>query len=509
VTTARAGMTVNRRRLLLALLIFSGVLNYADRQIIAVLKPLLQDELHWSDQDYGHLTAIFQFAAAFAYVGAGWVVDRIGWRRANVLAVGAWSLAAMGHAFARTLGQFTLARVALGATESLGTPTAIKTIAVLFEAKGRSAALGAMNAAGNIGAIITPLFVPTLALSLGWAAAFLIMGAIGLVWVALWWLALPQAAPAKSLATGGDVSGAARARRDRTPDSAASSRSDVASDTDADSAASSRGDVASDTDADSAASSRSDVASDTDADSAASSRGDVASDTDADSAASSRGDVASDANAASAPPVRWRTVLTDRRTWAIAGGKVLSDQVWWFLLFWAPDFFHREFNLDMQGFAIPLAVVYCTAALGSLIGGWISGRLIAGGMGVTDARKATMLVCALLVTPVPLALWVDNYWFAVALLSLTLAAHQGFSVNLFALTTDVTPSSRVATVISVAALFGNLSGMVILQVAGWLIGSGYGYGPLFGLAAVAYLLALGWVRLLLPKGSNASAALVA
>ncbi len=437
-------MTVNRRRLLLALLIFSGILNYADRQIIAVLKPLLQDELHWTDVDYGHLTAIFQFAAAFAYVGAGWVVDRVGWRRANLLAVGTWSLAAMGHAFARTLGQFTLARVALGATESLGTPTAIKTIAVLFEAKGRSAALGAMNAAGNIGAIVTPLFVPSLALSLGWAAAFLIMGGMGLVWVALWWLALPRIgslAPASAGASAGD-------HRHVTDSTALIGARELPGEPDT-------------------------------------------------------------AAPRSSSPVSWRTVLTDRRTWAIAGGKVLSDQVWWFLLFWAPDFFHREFNLDMQGFAIPLAVVYGTAACGSLVGGWISGRLIAGGMGIIDARKATMLVCALLVTPVPLALWVDNYWIAVALLSLTLAAHQGFSVNLFALTTDVTPSSRVGTVISVAALFGNLSGMVILQVAGWLIGGGYGYGLLFGLAAVAYLLALGWVRLLLPKGRDASAALAA
>ena len=424
-------MTVNRRRLLLALLIFSGVLNYADRQIIAVLKPLLQDELHWTDVDYGHLTAIFQFAAAFAYVGAGWVVDRVGWQRANVLAVGTWSLAAMAHAVARTLGQFMLARVALGATESLGTPTAIKTIAVLFEAKGRSAALGAMNAAGNIGAIITPLFVPTLALSLGWAAAFLIVGGVGLAWVALWWAALPPAADAARDANR-RVAGSGTSACETSPPA----RNDVT-------------------------------------------------------------------------PLSWRIVLTDRVTWAIAGGKVLSDQVWWFLLFWAPDFFHREFNLDMRGFAIPLAVIYCTAALGSLVGGWVSGRLIAGGMGVTEARKATMLVCALLVTPVPLALWVDNYWIAVGLLSLTLAAHQGFSVNLFALTTDVTPSSRVGTVISVAALFGNLSGMVVLQAAGWLIGGGYGYGPLFGLAAVAYLLALGWVRLLLPKGRDASAALAA
>jgi ACS family hexuronate transporter-like MFS transporter len=407
-------MSPGRRGLLLALLIFSGILNYADRQIIAVLKPMLQDQLHWSDGDYGRLTALFQLAAAFAYLGAGWVVDRLGWRRANIASVGSWSLAAMAHAVARTMGQFTVARIVLGATESLGTPTAIKTIATLFAARGRSAALGAMNAAGNIGAIITPLFVPTLAVTLGWEAAFLFTGGLGLVWVAAWLLA-------------------AAGQREQ--------------------------------------------------------------------------DTALQPAAASPPSLR--AVLTGRVTWAIAGAKVLTDQVWWFLLFWAPDFFHREFHLDMQGFAVPIAVIYLTAALGSLIGGWASGRLIANGMPVTEARKTVMLVSALLVIPVPLALRVDNYWIAVALLSLTLAAHQGFSVNLFALTTDVTPNSRLGTVISVAALFGNLSGMVILQCAGWLIGGGYGYGPLFGLAAAAYVLALAWVRWLIPKGRGAEQALTA
>ena len=416
-------MSPKRRGLLLALLIFSGILNYADRQIIAVLKPMLQDQLHWSDSDYGRLTAIFQLAAAFAYLGAGWVVDRLGWRRANIAAVGSWSLAAMAHAVARTMGQFTIARVALGATESLGTPTSIKTIATLFEARGRSAALGAMNAAGNIGAIITPLFVPTLAVTLGWEVAFLFTGGLGLVWVAAWLLA--SAGQTEEGATTPDAAGA--------PLSAASS----------------------------------------------------------------------------ATQLPWYSVLTDRRTWAIAGAKTLTDQVWWFLLFWAPDFFHRNFNLDMQGFAVPIAVTYLTAACGSLVGGWASGRLIANGTPVPEARKTIMLVSALLVTPVPLALLVDNYWIAVALLALTLAAHQGFSVNLFALATDVTPSARLGTVISVGALFGNLSGMVILQCAGWLIGGGYGYGPLFGLAAVAYLLALLWVRWLIPKGRDAAQALAA
>lgn len=425
-------MSGKRRYLLLALVIFSGILNYADRQIIAVLKPLLQDQLHWSDFDYGNLTAIFQLAAALAYVGAGWMVDRVGWRRANVLAVGSWSLAAMAHAAARTLGEFTLARVALGATESLGTPTSIKTIAVLFEARARSAALGAMNAAGNVGAIITPLFVPSLAMTWGWQAAFLVTGGIGVLWVGAWW----WVGAGQEAAGGGSVAAAARAGGGTSGAGA--------------------------------------------------------------SAPGNTG--AGVASASAGTPVSWRVVLTDRRTWAIAGGKVLTDQVWWLLLFWAPDFFHRQFHLDMEGFAVPIAVIYCTAAVGSLLGGWASGRLIAAGMAVTDARKRVMLVSAVLAMPVPFVLYVDNYWIAVALLSLILSAHQGFSVNLFAITTDVTPSSRVGTVISVAALCGNLSGMVVLRMAGWLIGGGYGYGPLLSFAAVAYLLALGWVRWLLPGG---------
>jgi MFS transporter, ACS family, hexuronate transporter len=422
-------MSILHRRLLLALLLTAGILNYADRQIIAVLKPLLQEQLRWSDGDYGHLTALFQFAAAFAYLGAGWLVDRVGWRRANPLAVGTWSLAAMAHAVVRTLGQFSVARIALGATESLGTPSAIKTIAALFAAKERSVALGAMNAAGNVGAIVTPLFVPALALTWGWESAFLITGGLGLVWVVAWQWAVRSVELAAPLA----------ARR--------------------------------------------------------------AVETSAPGWADARPHPALETPDSGEAPDRWATVLADRRTWAIAGGKVLSDHVWWFLLFWMPDFFHRVFHLDMRTFAAPLAVVYTTAALGSLIGGFVSGRLIARGTPPVKARLRTMLICALLVTPVPLALSVENYWIAVALLSLALAAHQGFSVNLFALTTDITPESRVGTVISVAALFGNLSGMAILQAAGWLLGEGYGYGPLFGLAAVAYLLAVAWIRMLLPQNT--------
>jgi MFS transporter, ACS family, hexuronate transporter len=403
-------MSATYRRLLLALLITAGILNYADRQIIAVLKPLLQEKLNWSDSDYGDLTAVFQFSSAFALLGVGWIVDRVGWRWANPIAVGTWSLAAMVHALTRTIGQFTVARIALGATEAFGTPTGIKTVAVFFAARERSVALGLMNASGNVGAIVTPLFMPALALSLGWQGAFLITGGCGLVWVAAWMLFVRGSAPAMAADPGRAVSKDDGER------------------------------------------------------------------------------------------VSWLQVLRDRRTWAIAGGKVFSDPVWWFLLFWAPDFFHRVFHLDMHSFAVPLALIYSAAAVGSLAGGFVSGRLVERGMPVIKARKTTMLVCALLVVPVPLALIAPNHWLAVAILGLTLAAHQGFSVNLFALTTDVTPSARVATTISIAALFGNLAGMGILRLAGKIIGHGFGYGLLFGMAAAAYLLALTWIHFVLPKG---------
>jgi MFS transporter, ACS family, aldohexuronate transporter len=407
-------MSPLRRNLLLALLIAGNIINYADRQIIAILKPLLQHRLHWSDSDYGTLTATFQFSAAFAYLGAGWIVDRVGWRRANPLAVGTWSLAEMAHALTRTLGQFLAARVALGATESLGTPNAIKTVAVLFGARARAVAIGATNAAGNMGAIITPFVVPAIALTLGWQAAFAVTGAVGLVWVAAWLAVLKGEETASDQPAG-------------QPSSAAGT-------------------------------------------------------------------------------VTWRAVLSDRTTWAIAGAKSFSDQVWWFLLFWTPDFFHREFHLNMQGFAAPVAVIYAVSAVGALAGGELSSRLIARGMGVVKARQFTLLLCALLVTPVPIVLHVSGAWVAVGLLSLTLAAHQGFSVNLFALATDVTPTSRVGTVISIAALCGNLAGTLLLKTTGWVLGNGYGYGPLFALVAVSYLLAFGWLRLLLPRASAATPA---
>jgi ACS family hexuronate transporter-like MFS transporter len=174
------------RRLILLMLILAGILNYADRQIIAVLKPLLDRDLGWGDVAYGRATALFQLGSALALLGAGRLVDRIGWRRANPLAVGAWSLAAMAHAGARTAAAFGAARFALGAAEAMATPTAVKSVAASYGPEERATAFGILNAANGLGAIATPLIIPVLALTIGWAGAFLATGGLGLLWAAAW-----------------------------------------------------------------------------------------------------------------------------------------------------------------------------------------------------------------------------------------------------------------------------------------------------------------------------------
>ncbi len=394
------------RGLMLGLMMTGGILNYADRQSIAVLKPMLQGELGWSDADYGWLTSVFQFAAAISLLGAGWLIDRTGWRLGNPLAVGSWSLAAVFHGLVSGLTSFTVVRVALGATEALGTPASIKTIAIWFRASERSFILGIANASATAGAILTPVIVPMMALAFGWRAVFVITGGLGLVWVLFWFamVSLPYF---------------------RTPPE----------------------------------------------------------------------QEAPDA----IERVGWLAVLADRRTWAIAGAKALSDQVWWFLLFWMPDLFTRVFHLDMHSFGVPLGVIYTFGAIGSLVGGYIPGRMLAAGASIDQARKRAMLVSAVLVLlAAPLVLAAENYWVAVGLLGLVLAAHQGFSVNLFATATDIVPSSRVGSVVSFGAFCGNMAGMLVLQLAGHVLATTGSYAPMFGLIAVAYLLALGWLHLLLP-----------
>ncbi len=174
-------------RTLLIVLLFAGTaLNYVDRQVLALLKPTLEAEFAWSDTDFAHLGSVFQLSAAAALLFVGWFVDKFGVRFAYGVAVAVWSLAGIGHAAARSVSQFVVARAVLAVAESVNTPAAVKAAATYLPLKERSLGLGLVNTAPNIGAILTPLLIPPLALAFGWQSAFIITGALGFIWLGFW-----------------------------------------------------------------------------------------------------------------------------------------------------------------------------------------------------------------------------------------------------------------------------------------------------------------------------------
>ena len=190
--TAPAGPGERRigyRWTICALLFFATTINYIDRQVLGILAPTLTREFGWSESDYGNIVSWFSFAYALGFLAVGRMMDRIGVRKGFSISIVAWSIAAMGHAFARTVTGFSIARAALGLGESGNFPGAIKATAEWFPKKERALATGIFNAGSNIGAIVTPLMVPIIALKWGWQEAFLATGALGFIWLAFWlWL---------------------------------------------------------------------------------------------------------------------------------------------------------------------------------------------------------------------------------------------------------------------------------------------------------------------------------
>jgi ACS family hexuronate transporter-like MFS transporter len=177
-----------------ALLFVVTTINYVDRQVLGILAPTLQSELHWSESQYGDVVSWFSLVYAFGFLLAGRWLDRVGVRRGFATAVVVWSLAAIGHAFARTTAAFSAARAMLGLGESANFPGAIKTVAEWFPKEERALATGIFNAGTNTGAIVTPLVVPWIALTWGWRWAFIVTGSIGFLWLILW-LALYRSPP--------------------------------------------------------------------------------------------------------------------------------------------------------------------------------------------------------------------------------------------------------------------------------------------------------------------------
>jgi MFS transporter, ACS family, hexuronate transporter len=404
------------RWVICALLFFATTVNYVDRQVLGILSKDLKVAIGWTEVDYGNIVASFNAAYAFGLLLAGRLMDRIGTRTGYALAIVWWSLAAMGHALARTPFGFGVARVGLGIGEAGNFPAAIKTVAEWFPKKERAFATGIFNAGSNVGAIVAPLTVPWIAMHLGWRWAFLLTGAIGFVWL-IFWLPLyqrPEQHPKVS-----------KAELDH---------------------------------------------------------------------------IQSDPPDPPAVRVPWMRLIPHRQTSAFAIAKYLTDPIWWFYLYWIPNFLRDKHGLDLTTIGPPLIAIYLIADIGSVGGGWLSSTFIKRGWTINRARKTAMLICALAVTPIVFASHAKNLWVAVGLIGLAAAAHQGWSCNLFTTTSDMFPRHAVGSVVGLGGMSGALGGATLAVATGYILEStGQNYTIIFVIAGVAYLVALLIVHLLAPQ----------
>jgi MFS transporter, ACS family, hexuronate transporter len=206
--------------------------------------------------------------------------------------------------------------------------------------------------------------------------------------------------------------------------------------------------------------------------------------------------------------ISWGKLLGYKQTWAFALGKFLTDGVWWFYLFWLPKFLKAEFGLTKEDIALPVALVYVIASVGSIFGGWLPMRFIKNGMPIFNARQRSMLIYAACALPVITAqLFGDfNMWYAVIIIGFAAAAHQAWSANIFTTVSDLFPKNSIASVIGIGGMAGGLGGILISKSAGFLFDHyknlGHiqtGYLIMFIFCGVAYLLAWILMKYLVPR----------
>jgi ACS family hexuronate transporter-like MFS transporter len=439
-----------------ALLFFATTINYIDRNVLGLLKPMLSDEGVFGadkvaqEENYANVVLCFQVAYATGMLLAGRLIDWLGTKSGYAYALIGWSLAAIGHAFGHHTWSFGFWRAALGFTEAGNFPAANKTIAEWFPRKERALATGLYNSGANVGAIVAPLSVPFIAEAWGWEWAFILTGVLGFLWLFFWYRS--YATPVAKLASG---------------ELGQSEFNFIHSDPE-------------------------------------------------------------ESIAGAVAPVRWISLLRFRQTWAFVVGKLLTDPVWWFYLFWLPAFLNEEnarkvaaFTTANPGFTgeaatvpgyiswpVAVAVVYLISTVGSVFGGWLPKHFAQGGMDMNRARKRAMFLFALGPLAVLFAsrLGEIHIWLAVLTIGIATAAHQAWSANIFTTVSDMFPKRAVASVTGIGGMAGSIGGIAMTWAAKLLLAhftaQGHievGYKYLFVICGTAYILAWVLMHLLAPR----------
>ena len=460
-----------------ALLFFATTINYLDRQVLSLTwKDHLVPEFHWTDSDYGTITALFSIFYAVSMLVAGRFVDWMDTKKGFLWAIGIWSIGACLHAFCgiatsglltgdwlvgfegakeniATVGDtalvlstsvtlFIVARFVLALGEAGNFPAAIKATAEYFPKKDRALSTSIWNAGATVGALAAPITIPFIADAYGWEMAFIVIGALGFIWM-FFWAGLykkPERNPKVN------------------PHELAYIQQDIVKEEDL---------------------------------------------------------VEPITGASPVKKMSFADCFKYKQTWAFAFGKFMTDGVWWFFLFWTPAYLKDIYQMDSTQSALPLFVLYMITLL-SIIGGWLPTYFVdKKGMNPYQGRMKAMLIFAFFPLLALLAqpLGQNSYWLPVIIIGIAGAAHQAWSANIFSTVGDMFPKKAIATVTGIGGMAGGLGSFLINKGSGVLFthagetqmqfmgftGKEAGYFIIFSICAVAYLLAWMVMRSLVPK----------
>lgn len=411
----------NVRWIVVGLLFFATTINYIDRQVIGLLKPYIQDDLHWSETDYGYIVTAFQIAYAIGMLACGRLLDKVGSKLGYSIAIIVWSLGAVLHAAVRSVMGFGVARAVLGLGEAGNFPAAVKTIAEWFPKKDRAFATGLFNSGSTIGAIIAPIIVVGITLQWGWRWAFIITGLLGFIWVIAWWLVY------KSPHENPKVNAAELAY--------------------------------------------------------------IQSDEEKED---------EEAEQAQENKVTWKRLFQFKQTYAIVFSRFVTDWVWWFFLFWTPDFLNKTHGVDLKATVLPLIIIYFMSSIGGIYGGAVSSRFIKAGKSIDFARKTTILIFALLVLPLNAVPYIHNIWIVVLIIGLATSTHQAWASNIFTIVSDVYPKHVVASMTGISSVGGAIGGALASSFVGFILEWTGSYATIFMIASCMYLLAWLTLKLFVP-----------
>lgn len=461
------------------LLFVATTVNYMDRQVLSLTyKDFIAPEFHWTDADYGTITAFFSLFYAIACLFAGKFVDWMGTKKGYQWAIFVWSLGACLHAgcgwatmnieglesieamkmvetgsaaalaiASVSVWLFLACRGILALGEAGNFPAAIKVTAEYFPKKDRAFATSLFNAGASVGALVAPLTIPILAQKWGWEMAFIIIGALGFLWMFFWHMMYEK--PEKS----SHVNAAELEYIQQ------------------------------------------------------------------DNAAEAEAKAKAAAAAADEPSIPMLKCLTYRQTWSFILGKIFTDGVWWFYLFWAPAYFSdMGYGMDTTMGKLLVFVLYLIVTILSIFGGWLPKFFVEKkGMEPYAGRMRAMLIF----TAFPLfALFAQplqeySIWYPAIIIGLAGAGHQAWSANLFSTVGDMFPKSTIATITGIGAMAGGLGSFAINKCSGLLFtyaeqqgaaftflgyeGKPAGYFIVFCFCAVAYIIAWSIMKTLVPK----------